>query len=323
MSDNTAVQPKLFSVLVDALNSKERTAKVYAATLRRIHREVYKKELADMSLKFTRSTKVLNYVKKIVNLTRRKNAATAVVMGLRATDGPPKMLAKFRKIMLDADKDYQKFLTSGKRKRPFDNAEKAWELVTSLHRKVSKEIDALSLWSVGSKVDPGEYRILMAWIYLKWLAALPPRRLEYAETRLLTKAQFDALPKKTGNYVVMGKRKWTWNLYKFKTVEKYGPAIIPIPGPLKAALNKLLPIINAKSEKGLVFQNNKFRQLSRSQFSTFVSWVFRKYANKKWTQNTIRAIKVSSVWKPNVENPLQLAEKMGHSLETALLHYKQ
>jgi len=62
-------------------------------------------------------------------------------------------------------------------------------------------------------------------------------------------------------------------------VGKYGPAIIAIPGPLKAALNKLKPIIEA--------------------------------------------IKVSSVWKPSMENPLKLAEDMGHSVETALLHYKQ
>ena len=318
-----SAQPKLFTVLVDALDSKERTAKVYAATLRRIHREVYKKELSDLDLKFARSTKVLNYVKKIVNLTRRKNAATALVMGLKATKAPEKTIEKIRKVMLDADKDYQKFLVSGKRKRPFENAEAAWKIVIELHKKVAKEIEARSLWSIGSRVNAAEYRVLMAWIYLKWLAALPPRRLEYSETRLLSKAQFDALDSKDSNYVVMGKRKWTWNVHKFKTVDKYGPAIIKIPGPLKAALNKLKPIINAKNDKGYIFLNNKFRQLSRSQFSSFVSWVFRKYADKKWTQNTIRSIKVSSVWKPGTENPIKLAEDMGHSVETALLHYKQ
>ena len=316
------MEPKLFSVIVDALGSKDRTAKVYAATLRRIHREVYKTELTDLDLKFARTTKVLNYTKKIVNLTRKKNAATALVMGLRATGAPEPRVAKFRKIMLDADKDYQQFLTSGKRKRPFEDAEESWKLVIGLHKKVAKEIDARSLWSVGSKVDPAEYRILMAWIYLKWLAALPPRRLEYAETRLLTKSKFDASDK-TGNYVVMGKRNWTWNLHRYKTVGKYGPAILKIAGPLKAALNKLRPIIKSKNDKGHIFLNNKFRQLSRSQFSSFVSWVFRKYASKKWTQNTIRAIKVSSVWKPSIENPLQLAKDMGHNIETALLHYKQ
>ena len=318
-----SAERKLFQVFVDGTSSKERTAKVYAATLRRIHREVFKKELSDLELKFARKTKVLNYTKKIVNLTRRKNAATAVVMGLKATKAPEKIIAKFRTVMLDADKDYQKFLVSGKRKRPFENAEAAWKIVINLHKKVAKEIDARSLWSVGSKVNAAEYRVLMAWIYLKWLAALPPRRLEYTETKLISKKAFEALETKDGNYVVMGKRKWTWNLYRFKTVGKYGPAIIAIPGPLKAALNKLRPIIEAKNDKGHVFLNNKWGTLSRSQFSSFVKWVFEKYAEKKWTQNTVRSIKVSSVWKPAMENPLKLAEDMGHSVETAMLHYKQ
>ena len=314
---------KLFQVFVDGVSSKERTAKVYAATLRRIHREVFKKELTDLELKFARKTKILNYVKKIVNLTRRKNAATAFVMGLKATKAPEKTVAKFRTVMIDADKDYQKFLVSGKRKRPFENAEAAWKIVVNLHKKVAKEIDARNLWSVGSKANAAEYRVLMAWIYLKWIAALPPRRLEYTESQLISKKAFDALEKKDGNYVVMGKRKWTWNLYQFKTVDKYGPAIIAIPGPLKAALNKLRPIVEAKNDKAHIFLNNKWGALSRSQFSSFVKWVFQKYAGKKWTQNTVRSIKVSSVWKPDMENPLKLAEDMGHSVETAILHYKQ
>ena len=78
---------QLYKVLSESLNSKERTAKVYAASIRRIHREVFKKELDDMSLKFIPKTKTLNFLKKIVNLTRRKNAATALLMGLKAVNG--------------------------------------------------------------------------------------------------------------------------------------------------------------------------------------------------------------------------------------------
>ncbi len=69
--------------------------------------------------------------------------------------------------------------------------------------------------------------------------------------------------------------------------------------------------------------NNKFKPLTRSQFSAFVKWVFKKYLDKNWTQNTVRSIKVSSVWSPTVEDPLALATAMGHDLKTAVLHYRQ
>ena len=316
------MEPKLFRILVDANKHKERTAKVYAATLRRIHREVLKKELDDPKMPFLGTTKTLNHVKKIVNLTRRKNAATAMVSGLKATKGSEKMLAKYREIMFAADKDYQSFLRSGKRRRPFANAEDAWKLVTELHKRVGKEIDARRLWDLGEHVGPAEYRVLLAWIYLKWIAALPPRRLEYAETQLVTKAQYDASDK-TGNYIVMGPRRWTWQVHKYKTVHKYGSQVFAVPGPLKAALNRIKPIVLAKSDKGFLFLNNKFKPFTRSQFSTFVKWIFQKYAGKPWTQNTIRAIKVSSVWSPTTESPVKLAAAMGHDIQTALLHYQQ
>ena len=106
------MKTELYRVLVAGNNNKERTAKVYAATLRRIHKEVYKKPLDDEDLPFLRTAKVLNFVKKIVNLTRRKNAATAVVQGLKATKGPAKTIAKFREIMMQSDKDYQALLVS-------------------------------------------------------------------------------------------------------------------------------------------------------------------------------------------------------------------
>ena len=311
----------LYRVLVKGNKNKERSAKVYAATLRRIHKQVYKKEMEDEDLDFLRTAKVLNFVKKIVNLTRRKNAATAIVQGLKATKAPEKMIAKFREVMMGADKDYQAFLVSGKRKRPFSNAEAAWKDVIALHKKVAREIEATRLWDLGSRVTPAEYRVLNAWIYLKWIAALPPRRLEYAETRLVTKKDYEASDK-TDNYIVMGARRWFWAIHKYKTIDKYGPQKYTVPGPLKAAINKIKPIVFAKSDKGYLFLNNKFKKLSRSQFSAFVKWVFKKYHGKNWTQNTIRSIKVSSVWAPTVEDPLKLASEMGHDVTTAILHYR-
>ena len=316
------MKSELFRVLVTGNNNKERNAKVYAATLRRIHKDVYKKELDDTELKFLRTAKIHNFVKKIVNLTRRKNAATAVVQGLKATKAPEKTIGKFRTIMMQSDKDYQAFLVSGKRKRPFENAEEAWKAVTELHKKVAKEIEARSLWDLGSRVTAGEYRVLNAWVLLKWLAALPPRRLEYAETRLVSKKEY-AASDKTDNYIVMGARKWVWAIHNYKTVDKYGAQKFTVPGSLKAALNKLKPVIFAKSDKGFIFLNNKYRPLSRSQFSAFVKWIFKKYHGKNWTMNTIRSIKVSSVWSPVVEDPLRLATEMGHDVTTAVLHYRQ
>ena len=315
------MESPLFKVITEALGNKVRTAKVYSASIRRVHKQVYKKPLEDSKLAFLRTTKTINFVRKIVNLTERKNAATGMLMGAKATGAPEKVVGKYREIMMGADKDYQKFLSSGKRKRPFKNAEKEWKSILELHKKVAAEIQARRLFDLGSQVSPAEYRVLMAWLYLKWVTSLPPRRLEYANTRLVTREEY-AKSDKTDNYVVMGPRKWTWNVHDYKTAGKYGPQTLPIPGPLKAALNRIRPITKSKNQKGFLFLNNKYRNISRSQFSSFVKWVFRTYLGKAFTQNTLRSIKISSVWSPSQEDPLKLAAAMGHDIKTALLHYK-
>ena len=313
---------KLFEVLVEALNSKERTAKVYSATIRRVHREVYGKELDNTNLKFIKSVKTYNYVKKIVNLTRRKNAATALLMGSKAIEAPGSVQERYRKVMLDADEAYRQFLLSGKRKRNFVNAEQSWKLITGLHKKPHKEIEARSLWSVGSRVTPAEYRTIMAWIYLKFLSTgVAPRRLEYTDMRLISKKDFEALEEKKDNYIVMGKRSWKIHFFLFKTVGKFGPQVLTVPGPLKAALNKIKPIAFAKNSKGFIFLTGRWKRMSRSQFSALVKWIFKTYAKKSWTQNTVRSIKISSVF--TGENPLKLARDMAHGIETAALHYRQ
>jgi hypothetical protein len=45
---------------------------------------------------------------------------------------------------------------------------------------------------------------------------------------------------------------------------------------------------------------------------------------KSFTQNTIRSIRVSSVWKDSIKtiDALQLAESMGHDVRTAMETYR-
>ena len=111
----------------------------------------------------------------------------------------------------------------------------------SLPTYTRKQIRRLTPDGYGtSHVSSDEYRVLMAWVYLKWISAMPPRRLEYSNTRLVTPAEY-AASGKTENYIVMNKRGWTWNLHAYKTMEKYGVQILAVPGPLKAALNRIKP----------------------------------------------------------------------------------
>ena len=49
------------------------------------------------------------------------------------------------------------------------------------------------------------------------------------------------------------------------------------------------------------------------------------YTGNRWSQNTIRAIKVSSVWKDSIKTieALKVSEEMAHDPRTALVYYRQ
>ena len=90
-------------------------------------------------------------------------------------------------------------------------------------------------------------------------------------------------------------------------------------------LQRLQPIAKAKDNNGFIFLNSRWKPMSRGLFSKFVSDTLKMYTGKRWSQNTIRAIKVSSVWKDSIKTieALKVSEEMAHDPRTALVYYRQ
>ena len=223
---------------------------------------------------------------------------------------------------MKADKDYTAFLASGKRKRPFTDADRTWTQVKRLWKKISTIVSTQKIWQRGESVTPREYRTLMALVYLRFLADMPVRRLEYSNTRFWDDHRTDP-PR--GNYIIVTKKgPWKWSLEQYKTYKTFGKQVFPVTAGLRTILSKLRPIAKAKNNDEYLFLNTRWRPMTRDLFSKFVASVFRTYMKKDWTQNTIRSIKVSSVWKDSIKtiDALKISKEMGHDTTTAMLHYR-
>jgi hypothetical protein len=308
------------TVLIDrfekALKVKRSTARVYASSIGSLARKL-DQSVDDLS--WLKMKRLIKHVGDINNLTRRKNLAAGIIAGLKVIDERT-VIEKYREILMKADRDHTAFLQSGKRGRPFRDADKEWTRIKSLWKKASTVVSAQKIFERGESVTPTQYRLLMTLIYLKFLSDLPVRRLEYTETRFV-----NTEPAERGNYIITHKNKpWVWSIGVYKTYKRYGKQVFVVPAGLKKILTKLRPIVKAKSVKEYLFMNTRWNQMSRDSFSKFVASIFKNYMGKKWTQNVIRSIKVSSVWKDSIKTieALQLAESMGHDVTTALTHYR-
>ena len=114
--------PKINDNLVERLEAKlqirHTTSRSYASAIRGLFRRLKPNEKFDGSLKFVTSPKLMNLVSAIPNLAARKNAANAAIAALKVLGGHEKVMAKYRQLMMAADKDFQKYLRSGKKNIP-------------------------------------------------------------------------------------------------------------------------------------------------------------------------------------------------------------
>ena len=310
--DNTVLTKKL----EEALNVKHATARVYASSIRQLA-TLMKIEFKDADIKWLTKRRVVNFLNNVVNLTRRKNLASGAVSGLKLL-GNQKIIEDYREILMQADKDHKSFLMSGKRKKRFKNADKQWTMIRKLWKKVSAIVNAKRLWSKGESVTSAEYRLILQLVYLKFLADMPVRRLEYAETR------FSTQPDKVSNLVITGKGPWRWRLSNYKTFKNFGTQEYKLTPGLKKILQKVKPIAKAKNNDGYIFLNTRWNPMGRGTFSRFVIDTLKMYTGKNWSQNTVRAIKVSSVWKDSIKTieALKVSEEMAHDPRTALVYYR-
>ena len=315
-NDNT----KLTEKLEEALNVKHSTARVYASSIRQLA-TLLKITFTGADVSWLTKRKVVNHLNNVVNLTKRKNLASGAVAGLKLL-GNQKIISDYREILMRADKDHKSFLMSGKRKKKFKNADKQWKMIRQLWKKASLIVNAKRLWSQGESIAAKDYKILMQLVYLKFLSDMPVRRLEYSDTKF---AVPNTEPDKMSNLILTrAKGTWRWRLNNYKTHKNFGTQEYKLTPGLKKILQKIRPISKAKDNDGYIFLNTRWKPMSRNAFSLFVSQTMKTFAGKRWTQNTIRAIKVSSVWKDSIRTieALKVSEEMAHDPRTALVYYR-
>ena len=316
----------LINPLVEKLNIKRKSARAYASQIRRIFTDM--KVSGPISFRFLDSDKAVKHVAAIDNVGRRKNMATAALAGARAGDMSKARQSQFRDVMFSADKGYKQWIASGTRNKGFSgNAEVLWKQIKDLHKKVGRVVTAKNLFKRSSHTF-NELLILQHFAYCKLISQFEPRRLEYSSLRFLTPDKlkvFSDAERKGMNYILMAKRgRWKLVYNSYKTSRTYGAQTFDIPPGLKTTFKKIERIFSTRVPAGWLFFSRNNRALSRSSFSKFVKVLFQTYVGKNWTQNTVRSIRVSALFKdaPPTKELIATQEGMGSNLATLNLNYR-
>jgi len=309
----------------EVLQVKRASARAYASQIRRLFTEM--KRPGELKLSFLDSDAVVNHLKNISNVARRKNMSAAALAGTRTAKMSQARQNSIRLVMMSADADYKRFMTSGIRNKGFTgSADKLWKELKALHRKVGRVLTARGVFK-RSDHTYADMQALQFFVYCKLISHYEPRRLEYSSLRFLTPEKlglFSAAEQKSMNYIMQGSPKWKLVWQNYKTARTYGTQTYDIPSGLKTTLRRVRAILEKRVPAGWVFFTKNNRVMSRSTFSKFLKDNFKTYMGKAYTQNTVRSIRVSALFKDSVPTKQLLATQsgMGSKLETLALNYR-
>ena len=316
----------LIEPLQDKLNLKRQSARAYASQIRKLH--TLMNVPGSLTFEFLDSDKAGKRVADIINVGQRKNMASAALAGTRAAEMSLVRQNKYRKVMMDADADYKQWASSGVRNKGFTGkADQLWKMVKSLHKKVGRVVSAKNLFRRSTHTFP-DLVVLQHFVYCKLLHHFEPRRLEYSSLRFLTPTQlatFSSAEQKTMNYILTTTRgKWKLVYNSYKTARTYGQQVYDIPPGFKTTLKKIQRIFAERVPAGWVFFARNGKPMTHSSFSKFIKDLFKTYVGKPWTQNTIRSIRVSALFKhaAPAKEIIEAQAGMGSKMSTMNLHYR-
>jgi len=248
--------------------------------------------------------------------TTRKTKLAAIVVILSAFDKDEKLIQFYRDEMLALQKGFQEEMDKNEKS---ETQEKNWTSLSSLRKVMRKYKNELVEKGVFTKsksdIKDKEFNLMQKWI-VSSLYVLddtnPPRRLEYADTRIISEADYKKLSEdklKTNYLVVRGRNNKFFSFGDHKSEGKYGLQKITIGKKLNSALNIWLKY----NDSDFLLSNSQHGPMSRNSLTKFIQKVFEP-TGKKIGASMIRHIYISEKFPAEKQDDKEeVATKMGHS----------
>jgi len=173
-----------------------------------------------------------------------------------------------------------------------------------------------------NKLMSEDKQLLTAYTIYKMLVSIPTRN-DFADLIYINKAQYNKLSdkeKEDNNYLVNGKNDFFFVYNNYKTSKKYSEKIIQMPPELKKHINTYIRVMKRKYNEPF-FVSGTGNALTRNMASQLLLKMSKKYLNKNISSTMMRKIVASHHFADIKKQQSELADKMGHSVQTQNLIY--
>lgn len=244
------------------------------------------------------------------------NAIIVLLIALNEKEQYDDLIKKYTEKRDELNKQYQDEQSTGKisdkQRDNFIELEELEKMINQLKLEISKQ-------NLRQKktFTPREKELLSVFTILNYLVRIPTRN-DMAEQRLVTKSFYNKQSeeeKKKYNWLLREKGKMTAIYQNYKTNGKYGEKRVDIPADLMKILNSYIRNLGLKAGDFL-FTNSKGNPYTRNMISQLLIKWSKRYLDKSISTTMIRKIVATHHFGDMKKKQKELAEKMGHDVNT-------
>jgi len=325
--------PTMFRQLCDpGAELQDGTIKSYLATARRILSEIYSVDISMFTLPLLlNSEKITSYVEddtKVPSLHSKKAmyvVCSKLLSNFQHT--PPDVLRYYKD---QVEKTRERIDAALVLQQPTESEARCFEMLAGLPGRVAELLDAFEKTSendVRKRIDLYQM-YLVANLYSGLHEGFVPVRSEMAEVFVCGRGDIGPLPTSDPrrNYLVMGEEESYFMMNNFKTVRSHGPLRLQIPDSLKPIVAKWLEINTSPHlliVPTTVVEGSPPRPMSRSYLSRYIAKAMTGDARNKVGSRLMRKHYVTTRFGADMQERLDVAQKMGHSVAIAMAHYSK
>lgn len=289
-------------------NVKDNTIKQYVIQLNRL------KKLSEKdNFNFLKDFESVEAMLEGKHFTTVRNFYNSIIVYLQATDGDDELIKKYVKARDDLNDEYNKSQTetiSEKQKKNFATMDEFNKMLNTME----KEMRAKKIKTKGDLTGK-EKELLMMYTIFSMLRYIPTRN-DIAGMILTTPNIYPKMDKEH-NYLVVGRAQTYLMLNDYKTNKTYGKdkKIDVTPTTLVRTLRSYIRATGKKTGD-VLFTTSTGNPISRNVLSQMLMKTSKKYMGKSVSTTMMRKIVVSHELGELKQKQEDLADKMGHSVQT-------
>ena len=311
----------LMKTVKENRNVRDSTIKIYSRHLNKLSKEINDKEYSSREFLKSKVKEVKKFISKQTTSTK-KNYVASILVALSPNEkkkplsGYDKVYDEYLDILLTEHNKYNEFIKTKEKSVKTSENWLDWNDVLKLQRKYGRDIKKKGYkQSTKELFNKKDLDLIQKYLVISLYTLHAPRRLEYADTEVLTNTEFNKLTEKekdNGIYLVVVSRNKKFFSFGKHVIKSETPDNVRIN--VDRSLNSILNLWSNFNTNKYLLQDSKGNKMSKNQLSKYLNKVFSP-TGKKISSSMLRKIKITNEFDAEeVDKKNKLAKEMNHSV---------